>query len=190
MFAKDHKIIIFCAPSGSGKTTITQGVIKIIPALSFSVSATNREKRPYEGNGVDYLFLSTKEFKEKINKGDFIEWEEVYAERFYGTLKSEIEKMVNNNKTPVFDIEFKGATNLKKIYGDNALVIFVKVPLETIKERLINRNTETKDTLEKRLQRFKQEMEYESHADVVIENIDLEKAINDSVDVISRFLKS
>lgn len=182
------KIIIFCAPSGSGKTTITHEVMKRISSLSFSISATNREKRTYEKDGIDYLFLTTDEFHNKIQNGDFLEWEEVYPGRLYGTLKSEVDKIFQNSKVPVFDIEFKGATNLKKIYGDMALVIFIKVPIAVIKERLVKRDTETKDTLEDRLSRFEKEMEYESNADIVIENIDLYKAVDDSVKVISNFL--
>jgi guanylate kinase len=183
-----HKLIIFCAPSGSGKTTIAKEVMKRMPELSFSVSATNRDRRPHEVDGVDYWFLTTDEFKKRVAEGDFIEWEEVYPGRFYGTLKSEIQKLVDGGKTPVFDIEFKGATNIKKMYGDHALVIFVKAPMEVVKERLINRQTETAETLEVRMDRWKEEMEYESHADVSVENIDLERAVTDAINVISSFL--
>ncbi len=184
-----HKVVIFCAPSGSGKTTIAKEVIKRMPELSFSVSANNRDRRPHEVNGVDYWFLTTDEFKAKVEQDEFIEWEEVYPGRFYGTLKSEIQKLVEAGKTPVFDIEFKGATNIKKMYGENALVIFVKAPMEVVKERLINRHTETAETLEARMNRWKEEMEYESQCDVSVENIDLEKAVTDSMSLISNFLK-
>lgn len=190
MIIPSNKIIIFSAPSGSGKTTITKEVIKKLPLLSLSVSATNRDKRAGEEDGVDYHFLSTEQFKEKVVSGDFIEWEEVYPGRFYGTLKYEIERLVKKNKIPVFDIEFKGATNLKKMYGDNALIIFIKVPIDTIKDRLIARGTETEATLQARIDRFKQEMTYEREADIVVENIYLEKAIDESVNIINDFLKN
>jgi guanylate kinase len=190
MSATAQKIIIFCAPSGSGKTTLAKEVMKRMPELSFSVSATNRLRREGETDGIDYWFLATEIFKERVARGDFVEWEEVYPGRFYGTLKFEVERLFSENKVPVFDIEFKGATNLKKLYTNNALIIFVKVPVEIVKQRLINRNTETQETLNTRIERFEEEMRYESSADKIVENIDLLIATHDAMKIISDFLKS
>lgn len=182
------KIIVFCAPSGSGKTTIVQKMLSTFSVLALSVSATNRPPRTNESEGVDYYFISTEEFKNKISQGEFVEWEEVYKGRFYGTLKEEISKLQKSGKTPLFDIDVKGAMNLKKAYGNNALVIFIKVPLDLLKERLLSRNTETNATLDMRMSRVAEEMEFEKLADEVVLNIDLEEAINKCQKIISDFL--
>lgn len=185
----NNKIIIFCAPSGSGKTTISKKMRELFPILSPSVSATSRPPRANETNGVDYHFVSIEEFKNKINQGEFIEWEEVYENIFYGTLKSEVSRLQDLGEIPLFDIDVKGAVNLKKIYGNLALVIFIKVPLDLLKERLISRNTETKEDFEKRINRVKEEMKFEDLSDKVVVNINLQEATNECQKIISDFLK-
>ena len=128
-----NKIVIFCSPSGAGKTTITRAMMKQFPELSFSISATSREARGGEQNGVEYYFVTTDAFKKMIEEGKFVEWEEVYPGRYYGTLKSEVERIQSIGKVPIFDIDVKGAWNLKQMYGDNALMFFIKAPTEMIK---------------------------------------------------------
>jgi len=184
-----NKIVIFCAPSGSGKTTIAKKMLDFFPVLYSSISATNRLPRANETNSVDYHFISTEEFKNKIQKEEFIEWEEVYKDRFYGTLKSEISRLQSLKKIPLFDIDVKGAMNLKKIYGEFALVIFIKVPIDILKERLLSRNTETNETLDMRMNRVAEEMQFENLADKVVLNINLEDAINECQQIIKKFLE-
>lgn len=184
------KLIIFSAPSGCGKTTIAKAVLKRLSALMFCISATTRERRGEEKEGVDYYYLSVEEFKQKIANGEFAEWEEVYPGRFYGTLKSEIERINSLGLIPVLDIDVKGAQSLKKIYGENALLIFVKAPIDVIKERLENRNTETAEQIKVRLDRIPEELTYEKKSDVTVINIDLQKAIDDAVDVVTHFLET
>ena len=183
-----NKIIIFCAPSGSGKTTIIKRVMEVIPELSFYVSATSREKRKDEVDGVDYYFFKKDDFKKKIINGEFLEYEEFYHGVYYGTLKDEIFRIQNLGKIPVSDIDVKGAMSLKKIYGNFALVVFIKAPIEMIKERLLARKTETAQTLEMRLQRSTEEMAYENRADKVVENIELDKAVEDCKKIIEEFI--
>jgi guanylate kinase len=184
------KVIIFCAPSGAGKTTITKGVMAKLPTLAFSVSATTRPKRDTEVEGKDYYFLSVDEFKHKKDNNEFLESEEVYPGRFYGTLKSEIERLTKEDKVIVFDVDVKGAMNLKKYFGDNALMVFIYVPIEELKKRLIARGTETPETLQTRLESAKTEMQFEDKADVIIPNIDLDKAINDAYRMVFDFLQT
>jgi guanylate kinase len=183
-----HKILIFCAPSGAGKTTIANAIISKNPNLSFSISATNRPPRGDEKNGVEYYFVTTEEFKRRIDAGEFVEWEEVYPGRYYGTLKSEIHRMAAEGKTAVFDVDVKGAVALKRIFGQNALLIFIKAPVEAIQERLRRRNTEEEEAIQVRLARVSEELSYEPHADTVIENIDLQKAIAECEQAVTEFL--
>ena len=185
---KNNKIIVFCGPSGSGKNTILKKVMEEIPELMFYVSATSRPIREGEKNGVDYNFLSKEEFENKIQNNEFVEWEEVYGSQFYGTLKSEIERIQDSGKIPVSDIDVKGAMNIKSFYLENALVVFIKAPLEIIRERLIARGTESVDKVEMRIARFEEEFSYENKCDVVIENIDLEEAVQKAVLKIQEFL--
>ncbi len=183
------KIVIFCAPSGAGKTTITREMMKRFPQLAFSISATNREPRQGETNGVEYHFVDSKEFGHKVAEGQFIEWEEVYPGRYYGTLKSEVDRLVAEGKVPVFDIDVKGAWTLKQMYGEKALMVFVKAPTETIIARLKARATDSPESVQMRIDRYPEEMAYESKADVVIENIDLAKAVADCEQVLRAFLE-
>src|SRR6188768_1725540 len=143
------KALIFSAPSGSGKTTIVKHLLDTNPDLGFSISASTRDRRGRtEQNGKDYYFLSPEDFKNKIDSDEFIEWEEVYAGNFYGTLKSEIERIWKEGKNVIFDVDVKGGLNLKKYFGDKALAIFVKVPsVEILRQRLVDRATESPDSL-------------------------------------------
>lgn len=173
------KAIIFSAPSGSGKTTIVRHLLKTNSDLGFSISASTRDRRGRsESNGVDYYFLTPEEFKSKIDNQEFIEWEEVYAGNFYGTLKSEIQRIWDSGKNVIFDVDVKGGINLKKYFGDRALSIFVKVPsIEVLTERLKVRATETEESLSRRLFKAKFEMSFQDKFDVVLVNEELEKSL-------------
>jgi guanylate kinase len=173
------KAIIFSAPSGSGKTTIVHHLLSKNPDLGFSISAATRDKRGRkEENGKDYYFLTPDEFKHKIDKDEFVEWEEVYAGNFYGTLKSEIERVWSEGKNVIFDVDVKGGINLKRYFGDKALAIFVKVPsMEVLKQRLNDRGTETEESLSRRLFKANFEMSFQDKFDVVLINEDLEHSL-------------
>lgn len=164
------KAIIFSAPSGSGKTTIVHHLIKTFPFLAFSVSATTRPRRgERETEGKDYYFLSQDEFRRRIDNDEFIEWEEVYKGHYYGTLKSEIERLWKENKVVIFDVDVIGGIHLKKYFGKQALSVFVKVPtLEILFERLKHRNTESDDVIKKRLKKAEYEMTFASSFDQVL----------------------
>jgi guanylate kinase len=172
------KAIIFSAPSGSGKTTLVKHLLQQNPDLGFSISASTRDKRGRtEEQGKDYYFLTPQDFKQKIDANEFIEWEEVYAGNFYGTLKSEIERIWAEGKNVIFDVDVKGGINLKKYFGDKALSVFVKVPsLEVLRQRLNERGTESADSLSRRLFKAEFEMTFQDKFDVVLENEDLEKS--------------
>ena len=186
---ENHKMFIFTAPSGSGKTTVVRHLLKKYDFLDFSVSATSREKRPHEVEGKDYYFLSEQEFRDKIDKGEFLEWEEVYDNQFYGTLKSEVQRVWDGGKHIVFDIEVNGATNLKKMYGDKALAVFIKVPSFTeLVKRLKSRKTESADSLRKRIKRIKRELTYEESFDKVLINDILEVTLKEAEYIVLDFL--
>ncbi|MFN8437914.1 MAG: guanylate kinase [Cytophagales bacterium] len=187
------KAIIFSAPSGSGKTTIAQYLLKKFPEqLGFSISACTREKRSgREENGKDYYFLSIEEFTQKIQKDEFVEWEEVYAGGYYGTLKTEVQRLWDNGKAIVFDVDVKGGINLKKYFKEHALSIFVKVPsIEVLEERLRSRNTESEESLKKRIFKAQFELSFQDQFDVVVVNEDLDKALIEVETIIKRFLNS
>ena len=187
---KSPKLIIFTAPSGAGKTTIVYRLLDLDKRLAFSVSATTRKKREKEIDGKHYHFLSEKEFKDKVKKGEFVEWEEVYPGIFYGTLLNEVERLTKQGKTIVFDIDVKGALSIKKKYGDKALAIFVKAPsLQALKERLRTRNSENDASMTKRLAKADYEMSFENKFDKTIVNDDLEKAVNEAEKIVGRFLE-
>jgi guanylate kinase len=184
------KALIFSAPSGSGKTTIVQHLLENNPTLGFSISASTRDKRGRtETNGKDYYFLSPDEFKQKIDEDEFIEWEEVYAGNFYGTLKSEIERIWKEGRDVVFDVDVQGGIKLKQYFGERALAIFVKVPsFEALKTRLKGRGTESEESLSRRLFKAKFEMAFADKFDVVIVNDDLNRATSEAQRLYSNFI--
>ena len=187
----EGKLIIFSAPSGSGKTTIVKELIKNNSNLGFSISACTRDKRGRsEENGKDYYFLTPEEFRQKINEDAFVEWEEVYPGAYYGTLKSEIERIWASGKHVIFDVDVKGGLALKKYYGDRALAIFVKVPtLEILEERLRSRGTESEEALSKRIFKMKFEWSFQSQFDVILVNDKLEEAIEEAQSLFDDFTK-
>lgn len=171
-------MILITAPSGAGKTTIVRHLLSVFDFLDFSVSATTRACRPHEVDGVDYYFKTPTEFKSLIKEDAFAEYEEVYEDQFYGTLKSEVDRVWELRKRIVFDIDVRGATNLKTLYKENALAIFIAPPsLEVLEERLRSRRTETEQQLQKRLTRVRNEMEYRDSFDTVLINDDLNTAL-------------
>ena len=183
------KALIFSAPSGSGKTTIVKYLLENNPDLGFSISASTRDRRGRtEVDGKDYHFLTPEEFKEKIDANEFIEWEEVYAGNFYGTLKSEIERIWAEGKNVIFDVDVKGGINLKKYFGDKALSVFVKVPsIEILAQRLNSRGTETEERLSRRLFKAKFEMSFQDKFDVVLLNEDLAKSVAEAQKLYNHF---
>ena len=184
------KLIVITAPSGAGKSTIVRKLIQQRPDLAFSVSCTTREKREGEVNGNSYYFISVPEFQQRQQKGDFAETQEVYPGQYYGSLKSEVERIWSQRQIVLYDIDVKGAENIKKLYGNDALTIFIAPPdLETLTNRLKNRNTESKDSLKKRIAKAKDEMAYQSKFDKVVINSDFDIAFMNVKNVITNFLK-
>jgi len=184
------KAVIFSAPSGSGKTTIVRALLETDIPMEFSISATSRDPRGAEKDGIDYHFLSVDEFKDRINRGELFEWEEVYDNQFYGTLHSELDRIWNNGKAVVFDVDVYGGVNLKKTLGDQALSIFVKPPsIAALEERLKKRNTDSIEKIKTRLAKAEEELAMSSSFDFVIVNDSLEEAIKQTKQVIEAFLK-
>ena len=184
------KLIIFAAPSGSGKTSIVKFLLEQNIPLTFSISATTRAKRNNEKEGVDYFFLSKEKFQEKIDTGDFLEWEEVYCGNYYGTLKSEVDKLLQKGENVLFDVDVLGALNIKKIYGNQALALFVRPPsIETLIERLTHRGTECEESLKRRIDKATYELSFEPDFDKTIINTHLEDAQNEAKQVVSDFIK-
>jgi len=185
------KAIIFSAPSGSGKTSLVKELMKQVPNLGFSISACTRDKRGrHEVHGRDYYFLSIDEFKKKIDADAFVEWEEVYAGNFYGTLKEEVLRIWKEGKAVIFDVDVKGGLALKKHFGDQALAIFVKVPsLDVLESRLNDRGTETEESLSRRIYKAKFEMTFEAQFDVTVFNDDFTRSSADAVALVTEFLK-
>jgi guanylate kinase len=185
------KLLIFSAPSGSGKSTIVNFLMQEHPELNmhFSISCTTRAPRGTEKNGVEYFFLTPEEFKAKIAEGAFVEYEEVYTDRFYGTLKSQVENQINNGENVVFDVDVKGGCNLKKIFGSEALSVFVQPPsVEELRRRLVGRATDAPEVIEQRLAKAEEELTYAPKFDVIIVNDDLETAKAEALKTISDFL--
>lgn len=171
------KALIFSAPSGSGKTTLVNHALQKFPNLAFSITATTRQQRGQEVHAEHYYFITEEDFKQKISAGDFVEFEEVYPGKFYGTLKSEVEKLAAAGKTVVFDVDVKGGISLKKYFGTDALSIFVLPPsVEELERRLNARNTDCDATIRTRMQKAAQEMAYQDQFDEILANTDLEQA--------------
>ena len=185
-----NKMIIISAPSGAGKTTIVKKLLKQkTHNLTFSISACSRPKRKNEIHEKDYYFISVNEFKQKIKNNEFIEWEEVYHNQFYGTLHSEIKKIWKNGKNVVFDVDVVGGLNIKKQFPKEALSIFIKPPsINELKNRLINRSTDTKANIIKRINKAEKELQYENKFDAVIINDNLQEAIKNTKQIIADFL--
>lgn len=187
---KKGKLIIFSAPSGSGKTTLVKHVMGLIDSLSFSISACSREKRPNEVDGIDYYFISADEFRKKIQKDEFVEWEEVYPDHYYGTLYAEIERLRKLKKNIVFDVDVVGGLNIKKIFIHEALAIFVKPPsFGMLRERLYGRASDSSEKIEMRLAKAIEELAYEGEFDVTIINDDLDIAQKETYRIVKEFIQ-
>lgn len=182
-----HPLVLFAAPSGAGKTSIARRVLQARPSTHFSVSATTRPPRDGETDGADYHFLSEAEFRRRIETGDLLEYEEVYPGRFYGTLRSEVEQKRETGPV-LLDIDVKGAVNVKSMYGDEALFLFIAPPsMDELRRRLTHRGTESEADVQERLNRAALEMEYADKADAVIVNDDLDAAVEETLACIDRF---
>ncbi len=183
------KCIIFSAPSGAGKTTIVRHLLSVRPDLCFSVSATSRAPRGVEQDGVDYYFLTPEIFRARIESGDFVEWEEVYKDHYYGTLRSEVERIWSEGKHVVFDVDVEGGVNLKKIFSDRALAVFVQPPSEdTLELRLRARGTESEESIIRRMAKARKELAYAPRFDQVLINDDLALARLEIERLVSKFL--
>ena len=185
------KCVVFSAPSGAGKTTLVHYLLRNVPGLEFSISAASREPRGREEDGIDYHFLSVADFKKRIEDDEFVEWEEVYENMFYGTLKAEIKKAWDNNKVVVFDVDAEGGINLKKIFGENALSVFIQPPsLFVLEQRLRDRRTETEEGIQKRLKKANGELGKAVQFDKVLLNDSLEKACIDARKLVEDFISN
>ncbi len=184
------KLLIFSAPSGSGKTTIVQHLLKAIPSIGFSISATTRAPRgEKEVDGKDYYFLSQQDFENRIANDEFAEWEEVYHGTYYGTLKAEIERLWSAGKNVIFDVDVIGGLNLKKVYGEKALAVYVDIPdFDHLEQRLRFRNTETEDKIEQRLDKAKTEREFRNQFDTILLNAKLEETLVKAEELAGSFL--
>ncbi|GHT72239.1 guanylate kinase [Bacteroidia bacterium] len=185
----EQRVIIFSAPSGSGKTTIVKRLLQQMDNLAFSISATTRAPRGSETDGCDYYFLTPQEFKRRIANNEFVEWEEVYQNKFYGTLYAELERLWQQGKQVIFDVDVYGGLSLKKKFGEQALLVFIMPPsIEALRERLVGRATETPEIIAERVAKAQHEMTFSSQFDVVIINDELEKAIVDTRAAMQKFL--
>ena len=183
------KLIIFSAPSGSGKSTIINYLLKQNLNLAFSISATSRPPRGEEKHGVEYFFLSPDEFRQRISNNEFLEYEEVYKDRYYGTLKAQVEKQLEAGQNVVFDVDVVGGCNIKKFYGDRALSLFIQPPcVEELRRRLIGRGTDASEVIEHRVAKAEYELSFASKFDKVIINDDLEAAKAEALKVKKEFL--
>ena len=184
------KLLLFCGPSGSGKTTIVHHLLKKYPRLAFSVSATTRPKRANETDAIDYHFLSVEEFQKKIAANEFVEWEEVYADRYYGTLKAEIERIWLQDTIAVFDVDVEGGLKIKNIFGDRLLSVFVMPPsVDELHNRLKSRNSETPASYKARMTKSEHELTYAFRFDKVIINDQLENALTEAEKITEEFFK-
>lgn len=186
-----NKVIIFSAPSGSGKTTLVKHCLDVFPDLQFSISCTTRDLRGSEVHGIDYHFVSPDEFRQKITEEAFVEFEEVYEDKYYGTLKSEVERIWAHGKVVIFDVDVKGGISLKKYFGDQALSIFIMPPsVAELELRLISRGTDDLETIKTRVHKAADEMAFKNEFDVILINSDLEVAKKNVEDLLKKFLKS
>lgn len=185
------KLMIFCAPSGSGKSTLVQYLMQQNPNLAFSISCTSRQPRGTEQHGVEYYFLSPEEFRQRIANDEFLEYEEVYTDKFYGTLKSEVERLSDAGKTVLFDVDVKGGVNIKKFYGDRAMSIFVQPPsIEELSRRLHGRGTDSEEMIQTRLAKAEYEMTFAPQFDRIVVNDDLDQAKKEVLMLMEEFLDS
>lgn len=183
-------MVIFSAPSGAGKTTLVKAMLDAGLGLEFSISACSREKRGNEIDGKDYYFLGLEGFQEKIRENAFLEWEEVYPDHYYGTLRSEVDRIWAAGKHVIFDVDVYGGISIKEQYGDKALSIFVMPPdIQTLEARLRKRSTDSEENIRKRIEKARHEIGKASDFDRVIINDDLDKAVNEALEVLSKFLK-
>ena len=184
-----NKVIIFSAPSGSGKSTIVNHILKLHPEMEFSVSATSRQPRGSERDGVEYHFLTPDEFRRKIDEDSFVEYEEVYAGSYYGTLKSEVQKIWDKGHVIIFDVDVKGGVNLKKYFGDKALSVFIQAPsVEELRKRLVARGTDSPEAIERRVAKAAEEMTYADRFDYILVNDDLQAAFAEAEKIVDKFL--
>lgn len=184
----EKKVIIFSAPSGAGKSTIVKHLLGKFNFLEFSISATSRAPRGAEVDGKDYYFFSTEEFENKIKKGDFVEYEEVYAGSYYGTLVSEVQRIWAKGNIIIFDIDVKGGVNLKRLYGGNALAVFIQPPsVEELRNRLVGRGTDSPEAIERRVAKAAEELTYADKFDVVLINDNLQEALAKAEKIVSDF---
>ncbi|MCO4820117.1 MAG: guanylate kinase [Bacteroidetes bacterium] len=184
-----EKLVIFSAPSGSGKTTVVRHLLETNNDLAFSVSATTRKKRPNEVDGKDYYYLTIEEFEQKIKNGAFLEYEQVYDGLYYGTLKSEVERIWSNGKSVIFDVDVVGGLNIKKIYGKKALAVFLRPPsIEELMDRLKKRETEVEHELDQRIGKANEELKYEKEFDIVLINNILAHTLKETESIVKYFL--
>lgn len=184
------KCVIFSAPSGAGKTTIVRHLLDNRDDLAFSISATSREPRKQEREGKDYHYLSVEEFQDRIIKGDFVEWEEVYEGQYYGTLHEEIERIWESGKHVIFDVDVQGGLNLKKAMGDKALAVFVMPPsIEVLEQRLRTRDTETEESIQRRMGKAEKELSVANQFDAELKNDDLDRAKGEAMELLDQFFK-
>ena len=187
---QEGKLVLFSAPSGSGKTTLVRWLLEQPLNLSFSVSATSRPPRPNEVHGTDYFFLSPEAFREKIEAGAFLEWEEVYTDKYYGTLRSEVERMLAEGRHVLLDVDVKGGINIKRLYGSKVLAVFVEPPsIEVLRQRLENRGTDSQAIIEERVKKAAWELSFADNFDTIIINDDLETAKADCLNAVKTFLE-
>ena len=184
------KLIIFSAPSGAGKTTIVQHLVNLQKFnLEFSISACCRPKRTGEVDQKDYYFLGREEFTDKIKKGEFLEWQEVYKDHYYGTLYSEVERIFSKDKNVIFDVDVEGGINLKKKYGDDAIAVFVMPPsIQHLEQRLYSRSTESAESIARRMAKAEKELQVADQFDVILHNDNLEKALVNAEEIVGKYL--
>ena len=183
------KVIIVSAPSGAGKTSIVRHLLQAVPKLQFSISATTRAKRDYETDGKDYYFITSDEFKKRLDNDEFLEWQEVYENQYYGSLKSEVERIWQNGQTVIFDVDVLGGLNIKKFFGGQALAIFIEPPsIEELANRLRNRGTESPESFQKRLDKAEYELSFSPQFDKIILKDVLEQAQQETIQLVKDFL--